>query len=230
MSKEKAGLAAGRCSWHARPTHVWKAFNAHEDTRNKCLTSSNRCLTSNNKKLLGAPGIATRNKDATGMFAAVQQMCLNIWKDRSTRVALEGDKSWFLWTKYCNYVIAQYKKTKNSVIYLVWLSLSTSAGHHLLHLDASHTNTPRAPQRANSASTTSACVMTSKKLQLDSVTHIGSSWGRKKSTPNCFLLLVAMHFLLVASCNCFWSCKNCSWTNHKSTPIHLHGILVSWVL
>ena len=57
---------------------MWKAFNAHEDTRNKCLTSSNRCLTSNNKKLLGAPGIATRNKDATGMFAAVQQMCLNI--------------------------------------------------------------------------------------------------------------------------------------------------------
>ena len=33
-------------------------------TSNKCHASSNKCLTSSNKKLLGAPGIATRNKDA----------------------------------------------------------------------------------------------------------------------------------------------------------------------
>ena len=35
------------------------------DSCNKCHASSNRCLTSSNKKLLGAPGIATRSKDAT---------------------------------------------------------------------------------------------------------------------------------------------------------------------
>ena len=34
------------------------SFQQNEQTRNKCLTSSN-------KKLLGAPGIATRSKDAT---------------------------------------------------------------------------------------------------------------------------------------------------------------------
>ena len=32
-------------------------------TRNKCIAPSSKCLTSSNKKLLGAPGIATRNKD-----------------------------------------------------------------------------------------------------------------------------------------------------------------------
>ena len=34
-------------------------------TRNKCIATSNKCLTTRNKKLLGAPGIATRSKDAT---------------------------------------------------------------------------------------------------------------------------------------------------------------------
>ena len=30
-------------------------------TRNKCIATRNKCLTSSNKKLLGAPGIATRS-------------------------------------------------------------------------------------------------------------------------------------------------------------------------
>ena len=48
-------------------TETWK----QEATRNKCIASSNKCLTSSNKKQvgartpLGAPGIATRNKNAT---------------------------------------------------------------------------------------------------------------------------------------------------------------------
>ena len=33
--------------------------------------SSNKCLTSSNKKLLGAPGIATRSKDAIWLEAAI---------------------------------------------------------------------------------------------------------------------------------------------------------------
>ena len=37
--------------------------------RNKCIASSNKCLTSSNKKLLGAPGIATRSKDAIRLEA-----------------------------------------------------------------------------------------------------------------------------------------------------------------
>ena len=36
------------------------------DARSKCIASSNKCLTSSNKKLLGAPGLTTRSKDATG--------------------------------------------------------------------------------------------------------------------------------------------------------------------
>ena len=32
--------------------------------RNKCIDSSNKCLTSSNKKLVGAPGLTTRNKNA----------------------------------------------------------------------------------------------------------------------------------------------------------------------
>ena len=35
---------------------------ASKNSSNKCIASTNRCLTSSNKKLLGAPGIATRNK------------------------------------------------------------------------------------------------------------------------------------------------------------------------
>ena len=31
----------------------------------KCIASSNKCLTSSNKKLLEAPGLTTRSKDAT---------------------------------------------------------------------------------------------------------------------------------------------------------------------
>ena len=41
------------------------ALQGQEETRNKCIATSNKCLTSSNKKLLGAPGIATRSKDAT---------------------------------------------------------------------------------------------------------------------------------------------------------------------
>ena len=40
-------------------------LSSKDATRSKCHASSNRCLTSSNKKLLGAPGLTTRSKDAT---------------------------------------------------------------------------------------------------------------------------------------------------------------------
>ena len=44
----------------------WPYYERSKDaTSSKCIASSNKCLTSSNKKLLGAPGIATRSKDAT---------------------------------------------------------------------------------------------------------------------------------------------------------------------
>ena len=41
------------------------ATRSKNATRNKCIATSNKCLTSSNKKLLGAPGLTTRSKNAT---------------------------------------------------------------------------------------------------------------------------------------------------------------------